>query len=200
MSAPIAKSRPQAKLSVVIAAARAAWTKARPGKLLPGMFVLAVRAYYRDTMGKPGANDVGMYDDAFFIVSPAGMSSWNGNTDPSRYGWNPNANGHMARLRCGVWDFIRLKHHWSSPNGYMAFGQGYNEVTVDRIEESGKIHNSITGCFGINLHRGGVNGTSSEGCQTVPVDQWDEFNFTLASAIKPLHNRFPYILIDGPIA
>lgn len=200
MSAPIPSSKPQAGKTKVLAAAKAAWDKHRPGKILPELFVVAVRAYYRDTMGKSGANDVGMYDDAFFIVCPNGMSAWNGNTDPSRYGWNPNADGYMARLRCGVWNFIRLKHHWSRPDGYMAFGQGDNDVTVDRIKADGSVNNSITGTFGINLHRGGINGTSSEGCLTVPKEQWDAFNAMLTKAIKAQGGGiFPLILIDGPI-
>jgi lysozyme len=196
MSALIPLSRPQASRDTVIRAATAAWRKKHDDSALPDFFVLAVRAYYRDTMGKPGVNDVGMYDDAFFIVSPHTFTAWNGNTDPSRYGWNPNADGFMARLQTGCWKFV----HWYHRQTYWAFGQGENEVTVDRIEADGKVHNTITGCYGINLHRGGNSGTSSEGCLTVPREQWEAFHADLWHLMKFLKRpRVDLILIDGPI-
>ena len=164
---------------------------------MPETYVLAVRGYYRDSMGKVGENDPGMYDDAFFIVTPLAMYPYNGNTDPSRYGWNAGAGKYMARLKPGVWEFRRLKHHASRPDGYMAFGQGDNEVTVERIDDRGRVRVTETGCFGINNHRGGNNGTSSEGCLTVPVDQWPSYDRTLADAVGT--KTFPMILIEGPI-
>jgi lysozyme len=157
------------------------------------------RAYYDATMGGPG-NDVGMYDDAAFIVSPQGFTSWNANTDPSRYGWNPGAGKYMARLKPGVYRYRRLKHHASRPDGYMAFGQGDIPVTVERIRENGGIARTETGCFGINLHRGGNNGTSSEGCMTIPTGQWPAFDQTLSGILKNLNtSTFTLILIEGAI-
>lgn len=197
MPAPIPRSKPQASRLLVTAEAAKAWAAAKPGIPMPETYVLAVRGYYRDTMGKVGENDPGMYDDAFFIVTPLGMFPFNGNTDPSRYGWNAGAGKWMARLQPGVWTFRRLKHHASRPDGYMAFGQGEFPVTVERIRENGSVAVTETGCFGINLHRGGNNGTSSEGCQTVPVSQWGSFDRILADAIG--NRTFPFILIDGPI-
>jgi lysozyme len=191
---------PRASLATVSALAAAAYAAAYPGRPMPDTYVVAVRAYYRDTMGQPGKNDYGIYDDAIFIVTPEGMSAWNGNTDPSRIGWNPGAGKYMARLKPGVWQFRRLKHHPGRPDGYMAFGQGDKPVTVERIREDGTVARTETGCFGINLHRGGVNGTSSEGCQTVPRDQWPLFDRTLAEALEESEGIwFPYILLEGPI-
>lgn len=162
------------------------------------MYVVAFRAYYEDSMGKPDENDVGIYDDAVFIVTPTHFSSWNANTDPSRYGWNSGAGKYMARLKPGVWSFRRLKHKIHSPTGYMAFGQGSAPVTVERIRKDGSIAITESGCFGINLHRGGNSGTSSEGCQTIPVAQWPAFDKRLAEIAGD--DRFPYVLIDGFIA
>ena len=200
MSAPIPQSKPKASLSVVKFAAQDAWDDEHDALPMPETFVLLVRAYYDATMGKPG-NDVAMYDDAAFIVSPGHFSAWNANTDPSRYGWNAGAGKYMARLKPGCYTYRRLKHKMNSPSGYMAFGQGDKPVTVERIKEDGKVAKEETGCFGINLHRGGINGTSSEGCMTIPTGQWPIFDQTLANVLKARDIlEFTLILVDGPIS
>lgn len=197
MSNTVPTARPKATRARVIEAATVAWSVSHSGERLPDRFVLACRAYYRETMGAPGRNDYGINDDAFFIVTPDGMTSWNGNTDPSRIGWNPNADKYMARLKPGCYRFRRLRHKRNSPNGYMAFGQGPNPVTVERIRQDGSIAVTETGEFGINLHMGGDPGTSSEGCLTVYRPQWKEFDLTLARIVGK--DDFDLILIDGPI-
>jgi lysozyme len=161
---------------------------------MPLTLVLAIRGYYGKTFA-PDGNNVGVYDDFMATMTQDTFVTWNANTDPSRYGWNAGAGKFMARLKAGIWDFVRLKHHASRPDGYMAFGQGENPVVVERIDADGKVRLEERGCFGINLHRGGRNGTSSEGCLTIPVEQWPSFDSTLATAIKP-SNRFPLLLVD----
>ena len=188
-------SRPKASLATVMDYAKKAWADAGRQLPLPGCFVLAVRGYYRDTMGKPLTNDYGIYDDAIFLFTPFGFTAWNGNTDPSRIGWNPNADKFMARLQPGVWQMVRRMHRGKYP----AFGQEGNPVTVDRVKADGTVAKSETGLFGIDLHKGGA-GTSSEGCQTVPLEQWTDFFDQLASGLKATAQKsFPYILIEGPI-
>jgi len=192
-------SKPKATRQRVEVAALAAWkADGHKSEEFPEKYVFASRAYYRDTMGKPGVNDAGIYDDAIFIVTPDHFSAWNANTDPSRYGWNAGAGKFMARLKAGVWSFRRLKHKMNSPRGYMAFGQGSKPVTVERIKQDGTIAQTESGAFGINLHRGGNIGTSSEGCQTIPPVQWPDFDKTLAAIVGD--ERFPYILTDEPIS
>ena len=194
----IPNSKPKATRQQVEVAALNAWEEAgRKTEDFPFTYVVAFRSYYQDSMGKPGVNDVGIFDDAIFIVTPDHFSSWNANTDPSRYGLRPEGGKFMARLKPGVWSFRRLKHKMNSPKGYMAFGQGSSPVTVERIRHDGTIAQNESGEFGINLHRGGNNGTSSEGCQTIPAAQWPDFDKNLADIVGGL--RFPYILIDGPI-
>jgi lysozyme len=191
-------SKPKASRQTVEVAALRAWkAEGLEAKDFPATYVFACRAYYEDTMGKPGENDVDIYDDALFIVTPTHFSSWNANTDPSRYGWNPGVGKFMARLKPGVWWMRRLKHKMRSPNGYMAFGQGGDPVTVERIRKNGTIAITESGGFGINLHRGGNSGTSSEGCQTIPPAQWPRFDNTLAKFIGA--DRFRYILAEGAI-
>jgi hypothetical protein len=190
--------KPRASRQVVEVAALKAWKESgRKAEDFPHTYVAAFRAYYRDSMGAPGVNDTGIYDDALFIVTPTHFSAWNANTDPSRYGWNAGAGKFMARLKPGCYRFRRLKHKMNSPNGYMAFGQGSNVVTVERIRKDGTIAMTETGCYGINLHRGGNNGTSSEGCQTVPPAQWPDFDRRLAGVVE--RDLFDFILSDGPI-
>lgn len=194
----IPKSKPQASRQTVEVAALKAWkADGRKAEDFPSTYVAAFRAYYEDSMGKPDQNDVGIYDDAIFIVTPTHFSSWNANTDPSRYGWNSGAGKFMARLKPGVWWMRRLKHKINSPTGYMAFGQGSDPVTVERIRQDGTITMTETGCFGINLHRGGNTGTSSEGCPTIPPSQWTAFDKRLAELVGK--DRFRFILSEGAI-
>lgn len=58
-----------------------------------------------------------------------------------------------------------------------------------------------TGRFGINIHKGGYNGTYSEGCQTVHPSQWESF---IALAVDQSKRYFgatwqskviPYVLL-----
>lgn len=147
--------------------------------------VLGIRGYYKKTMGNPVQNDRGIYDDALFIMSPDSFTSYNANTDPSIY------RKHIATLKPGIWWYRPGMHHPTKPNGYPAFIQA-KEVTVARDQED-----DDTGYFGINIHRGGFNTTSSEGCQTIFPSQWDSFHATLIDQLKR-HNQkiFPYILIN----
>lgn len=191
----IPPSKPKASRSRVIAAAQKQWAGDNPGKDLPSLFVLAVRAYY-DASIAPAGNNIGDYDDAFFVVTPQGMTAWNGNTDPSRYGWNPGAEKYMARLKPGCYKMRRWKHKGQ----YWAFGQAGVPVTVERIKQDGAIAMTEAGSFGINLHRGGERGTSSEGCLTVPPEQWTRFQSTLQFAADSLEGGvFDVILYEGPI-
>src|SRR5688572_28449394 len=74
------------------------------------VIVLAVRGYYRDTIGKPEVNDFGVWDDAAFVVTPMSVTSWNWNTDPAREGYNKGVGKYFAQLTCGVWPFREGPH------------------------------------------------------------------------------------------
>lgn len=194
MSIYLPNLKPGANRQTVIAAAAARWEIDRPGKPLPDHFVLAVRGYYSESL-PPSGNAICAYDDAFFIVTPEGITSWNGNTDPTRFGWNKSASKYMARLCVGSWWFRSLIHRGS----YQAFGQSADVVTVDRVREDGTVAKQETGEFGINLHLGGYNTPSSAGCQTLPPTQWTEFRNALNAVLKRFGNRFAFILVQGPI-
>ena len=51
--------------------------------------------------------------------------------------------------------------------------------------------------IGLNIHRGGINGTSSEGCQTVLREQWEEFFEDVKRELKQWRqSEIQYVLIE----
>lgn len=149
--------------------------------------ILGVRGYYRDTMGARGRNDLGIYDDALFVISPNLFASFNANTDPARSGNNPKVGKPYAVLKPGVWRY-RIGLHKQSYTALIQAGP----VTVirDRYEE--------TGWFGINIHKGGETRVSSEGCQTIPPRQWAAFIATVQLEMQRAKVRdIPYALMEG---
>ena len=161
------------------------------------LIIVGIRGYYLDTMGKKGVNDRGIYDDAIFIDTPNASVSFNGNCDPSAYrkGSGKGAGKGMASLKPGVY----YAHQIGSHKGYQALSQTKGEVTVVR---DGTPDYEDKGYFGINIHRGGINTTSSEGCQTIPPAQWPSFIALVVSEAKRLYGpnwnkqTIPYVLIN----
>lgn len=129
-------------------------------------FLVGRRGFYGDSMGAPGANDIAIYDDALFLLEEDRMWVWNANCDPGKH--RPG----MATLAVGRWRYRPGIHNQSKDPAlhphYEALVQA-DRVTVHR--DGGR---DETGFFGINIHRGGTTVTSSEGCQTVPPEQWPE--------------------------
>lgn len=134
--------------------------------LPPYPFLVGRRGFYGDSMGKPGANDLNIYDDALFLLDRDRMWVWNANCDPGKH--RPG----MANLKPGRWLYRPGIHNISKDPAlhphYEALVQA-GKVTVHRDEQG-----DDTGFFGINIHRGGEHVTSSEGCQTIPPAQWPE--------------------------
>ena len=138
------------------------------------------RGYFAD-FNEPG-NEFGIFDDAIILMSPTTFATYNANTDPSVK--RPK----VAVLRPGRWLYRIGMHNLNKPpdKRYRAFVQA-GEVDVFRpgTESTEKGSRSELGTsqgagvwrgwFGINIHRGGVNTTSSEGCQTIYKLQWDAF-------------------------
>lgn len=154
-----------------------------------GEFALVgIRGYYLNNMGKPGANDRGIYDDAIFLITPNVFAAFNANVDPSVF------RKRIATLKPGLWWYKIGVHGLSKPRyrQYRALVQA-SPVTVTRDgagEESG--------FFGINIHRGGKATTSSEGCQTLPTEQWSSFFGLVESEMKRCEKTaIPYLLTDG---
>jgi lysozyme len=179
-------SRPKATRSLIERLAK------KSAKDLPAVYIVGVRGYYRDTMGKPGANDRGIYDDAIFVVGPKTFAAFNANTDPSVFRKG------IASLVPGVHHYRPGNHGISRPGGgYPAFRPATkNEelpVTRDGVSDPRP-------GVAINIHRGGRTTTSSEGCQTIPPAQEDAFHALVTKELKAAgQETFPYILLEGPI-
>lgn len=154
------------------------------------VYVYAVRGYYADTLGVPGKNDRGIYDDAAFIVSPTAYAAFNANTDPSVF--RPG----IASLCPGIHRYRPGRHGISRGAGYPAFRPATPGEQLP-VERDGVV-NPRPG-VAINIHRGAERTTSSEGCQTIPPAQWDAFHALLSTELKR-HGQatFPYILTLDP--
>jgi lysozyme len=173
---------PQIKLDALLA---------KLGSLKPvvPVFLVGIRGYYLDTMGKPGVNDRGIYDDAIILVSPTAYLTCNANCDPSVFRRG------IATLKPGVHWYKQGRHGLSKGPGrsYPAFRPDNPEerLPVTRDGQPGD-HWGIA----INIHKGSRNSTSSAGCQTIYPDQWLPFQLlTYAEMDRHKQNRIPYILL-----
>lgn len=151
--------------------------------------LVGIRGYYRDTMGQPGVNDRGIYDDALCLISGNAFVAFNANVDPSVHRRS------IAVLQPGVWSYKLGIHGLSKPKEqrYRALVQAA-EVTVHRDGSK-----ADTGWFGINIHRGGRSTTSSLGCQTMPPDQWPAFIALVEAEMKRAAvSELKYVLTEQP--
>lgn len=184
MGVAVPSSRPQMKREVL--EARIAPFNIDRVKWCP-LFV-GVRGYYLDSMGEAGENERGMYDDAMFIITPEHFFSYNANTDPSA--WRDG----IATLKKGFWPCYKFDLHRGQ---YLALCQRAGEVTVERDNIG-----DDTGFFGINIHQGYYDSTSSLGCQTIYKDQWEDFIDTAVGLAEHYKGKtwkkfaYAYLLLD----
>jgi hypothetical protein len=157
--------------------------------------LLGRRGYYRDTMGAPGINDIGIYDDAIVLVTPTAYATFNANVDPAK------VRDGMAHLEAGVYSYRIGIHGLSRPKKqqYKALVQA-GDVVVKRDDLDDPDHDGPEidrGRFGINIHRGGYGTTGSEGCQTIHPDQWPAFIALVESEMKRhAVDTIPYVLTE----
>lgn len=199
MSNIVPKSRPRISAGELIGMLEEKGVKFEDHPLI----IAGIRGYYRHSMGVPGADDIGIYDDALFILSENIMSAFNANTDPStrKPGKGFGAKKGRAHLKPGVWIVYKFdKHAGPSTPAYDAICQRAGPVTVVRDGIEADYEHS--GMFGINIHRGARNSTSSEGCQTIFPDQWMEFIISAQSQAKRIFGpgwrsvTIPYVLME----
>eukprot|EP00112_Aurelia_sp_Birch-Aquarium-sp1_P006169 Seg16874.1 transcript_id=Seg16874.1/GoldUCD/mRNA.D3Y31 product="hypothetical protein" protein_id=Seg16874.1/GoldUCD/D3Y31 len=162
--------------------------------------VVGVRGYYLNSMGKPGVNDRGQYDDAIFVLTADSCTSFNANTDPSIY------RAGRAQLMAPQKVTYRPGYHgYGRKSGHPAFRQT-SSVIVKRDDSRGNgkalgggvFTDEGTNRFWINLHKGGRNTTSSAGCPTIPPSQWTAFYNLLRHELRK-HNQssFNYYLVEN---
>lgn len=173
--------------------------------------VIGIPGYYAKSMGPTSGNDRGEYDDAILVYSPNAFVTFNGNVDPSV--WRDG----IATLQPGVYDYRLGIHGLSRPKAqqYEALVQagpiivardGTQKVKAGTHDHRGYClgnglwtdgHNYPDDKFAVNIHRGGVNTTSSLGCQTVPPDQYEGFLSLVKGEIARAGAKgIKYILTD----
>jgi hypothetical protein len=193
---PNAKPRAQRDRIIDMLIAQGLWSD----RNLSTVVVVGVRGYYLDSMGKPGQNDRGIYDDSMFVISPTCFTAFNGNNDPSIY-----RAGRAVLMAPQKVTYKPGYHGYGRKSGHPAFRQA-SDVIVKRDNGTGPGKKLCTGNFTdkgharfwINLHRGGYHTTSSAGCQTVPPSQWPAFyNLVRHEMIKTNQKRFNYYLIEN---
>lgn len=149
------------------------------------VIVVGLRGYLN--IGKPG-NDRGIYDDALAIIAPEFYDTYQANVDPSAFREG------IATLAEGVHIYKKGLHGISKGNPYPAFipAAPGKVVTVFRDGKPGP----TTG-IALNMHEGGVNGTSSLGCTTLPKGEpWRKYYADLDGQLRIWKQEtFPYIVI-----
>jgi lysozyme len=173
-------NKPKATRAQILQRAQTSWRKSFPFEAMPEVFIVGIRGYYLDTMGKKGVNDRGIYDDAIFVFGNGeNFASFNANTDPSAFrkgiatlieGWHPYKLGNHGISRPG--------------GGYPALRPATkNEALPVRRDGENAVISSRPG-IAINIHRGSTKSTSSEGCQTIHPYQWDAFYAMVKSEMQ----------------
>ena len=149
--------------------------------------LVGIRGYYSETFA-PSGNQRGIYDDAIILLSPSVHATFNANTDPSVFKKG------IAVLKTGVHRFRKGNHGISKPGG------GYPALRPANAKEELPVTRDITGDdmgIAINIHKGGYNTTSSEGCQTIYPSQWDGFiNLVYSEMSRYNQKTIPYLLVE----
>jgi hypothetical protein len=152
-----------------------------------GLFIAFIRGYRKNTMGKPGVNDRGIYDDAVAIFTNDAYYTFNANVDPQSYrkGEGFGDKKGIASIVAGVvFKCWKLDYH---KNKYLALCQRLGPVTVMRDGNPPYLQTSAY--LGINNHRGRISVVDSLGCCTVPENEYPDYINTVVSELTVIHGE-----------
>ena len=167
----------------ILQLAHSMW-QSKKGGSLPAMFVCGIRGYYSSS----SSNTRGVYDDAICVIGPGTFAIFKANTDPSA-----SYKSGVASLIPGVYPYKPGNHGLSKPGGgYPAFRPN---TTGEALPVTRDGATGTSKGIAINIHRGGINTTSSLGCQTIPPNQWNSFYSLVRSEMTKVGvSEFNYIL------
>jgi len=149
------------------------------------VIVLGIRGYRHDDHAHNKRN---LWDDCIAIIGPQHFSAYSANTDPSIF--RPG----IATLALGVHRYRPGWHRKGRQGGHPAFRPATKNEELPVMRDGVKV--PWPG-IAINIHRGGINSTSSEGCITIPPLQWDAFYASLMDQLRRANQaEFRYILIQ----
>lgn len=142
-----------------------------------------------------------IYDDLIIRYIGGDLMEFEASVDPGNHYVNHPINpSGCARLKCGLWSYQKGEHLHAHPALVQA-----DEVTVDRLDKSGKKLCEDSGHFGINIHSGGPEylvGRYSAGCQIIKTqeawkDKWVDFYLPIFTAMEVYEQKHvPYLLVD----
>lgn len=179
------------------------------------VFLLGIRGFIDPAKG----NKRGVYDDAVFLVTEDGVEGFTFNTDPSvdrkgiavlqpgKYAYTQGLHGvHHLDTKNDLDDRVLyntlIAHHKDvdSDKGkltYWAFRQAGPVLLLRDGKTTPETDGWPSNPAWIDIHRGGVNTTSSEGCQTVLPDEWLELRDKGYAAMdKNAMHQISYILVE----
>lgn len=142
-----------------------------------------------------------LYDDTIVRCIDGVLTHYQASVDPGSYYVNHPINPlGCAKLKTGLWMYQYGEHLHAHPALVQA-----DEVTVDRLDRSGKKLCEDTGYFGVNIHSGGPEyliGRYSAGCQIIKTaeawkDKWQDFFLPIFAAMGIYEQKkIPYLLVD----
>jgi len=178
------------------------------------VILLGIRGFFDPAMG----NKRGVYDDAVFLITDEGIEGFNFNTDPSidrpgiavlqdgKYDYTQDLHGvHHLNLKDindkVLYNTLIAHHKDLTPIPgkilpYFAFRQAGPVLLKRDGDSDAALDGWPSAPAWIDIHKGGVNTTSSEGCQTVFPDQWEDFRDKgYAGMDKNSMHKISYVLL-----
>ena len=155
----------------------------------PELLIVGVRGYFSKTIGEEG-NDFNQWDDAFFIYENGTLiKSFNGNTDPTKLRKDE------AQIKAGIYTFYKGVHN-KRIKGLRAYPEGVG-IPCLRQNAKGIWYDSIAHL--INFHDNVGSTTGSEGCQTIPQPQFNEFRDLVYEKMTNHKLKvITYLLVEEP--